>query len=308
MAFDEAVGVSIERRGIGQAPMLVPHLYRTPRRGAGIVAQRHLLTDQRGIDFVDDTVQADGAIALHPARHLEQEQLVKVKAGLGEGDLITDPGPALERRVTVEAAVRGLMVLALDIGPQPSVQRGEARRVLGREVTHKLRAHGAEPAFHFALALRAMGPGVDEGHTELGAHQRQVLGAVVGAVVDIQALRQAAAHQRLLEHRQEGGGVLGQGKGGIGHHPRGVVYESDEVSLAPGAPLDVHGRAVHHVAHPQLAGTRKGEAAPVIARRCVGALAHQSLAHQQTVDRGGGQRHVGGNLLARAGVLDDGAH
>jgi hypothetical protein len=33
--------------------------------------------------------------------------------------------------------------------------------------------------------LRAIGPGMDQGDAELGAHQGQVAGAVVGAVVDV---------------------------------------------------------------------------------------------------------------------------
>ena len=44
---------------------------------------------------------------------------------------------------------------------------------------------------------------LDERDAEPGAHQGEVLGAIVRAVVDVQALRQAAAHQRLLEDGQE---------------------------------------------------------------------------------------------------------
>ena len=55
----------------------------------------------------------------------------------------------------------------------------------------------------------AVGPCVDPDDAERGADQRELLGAVVGPVLDIQALRHAAADQRLLEHRQEGDGVLG---------------------------------------------------------------------------------------------------
>ena len=58
------------------------------------------------------------------------------------------------------------------------------------------REQGREP-FGFAPRLWLIGPGVDECDAELGADQRQVLGAVVGAVVDVQPLREAAADQRV---------------------------------------------------------------------------------------------------------------
>jgi len=74
----------------------------------------------------------------------------------------------------------------------------------------QLSAHGAKPALHLALALRLIRTGMDQRHAQPGAHQGQVLGAIVGAVVHVQALRQPPAQQRLLEHRQEGL-RLGQG-------------------------------------------------------------------------------------------------
>ena len=49
---------------------------------------------------------------------------------------------------------------------------------------------------------------MDERDAELGAHERELLGAEVGPVVDEQACGEASAGDGLFEHGQEGGGVF----------------------------------------------------------------------------------------------------
>ena len=66
-------------------------------------------------------------------------------------------------------------------------------------------------------------------------------------IIDEQTLRQTAADEGLLEHRQEGDGVLGTGEGGVGDHPGGVVDEGDQVglvTLAASADLGVSSQPV----------------------------------------------------------------
>ena len=48
---------------------------------------------------------------------------------------------------------------------------------------------------------------------------------VVGTIIDIKALGKTSSDQRLLEHRQESGRVLGEGKGGIGDDTGGIIDE-----------------------------------------------------------------------------------
>src|SRR6266508_3625728 len=86
--------------------------------------------------------------------------------------------------------------------------------------------------------------------------------------------RRAAAEHGLLQHRQEGGGALGEGEGGVGDHPRRVVDERDEVRLALLAG-DGNGRSVHHVAHPQVARLLEGEATVVLRRGLARLLRHE---------------------------------
>ena len=137
-----------------------------------------------------------------------------------------------------------------------------------------------------------MGPGVDERHAQPGAHQRELARAVVRAVVHVQALRDAAAQQGLLEHGQERLGVLGHGEGAVRHDTGGVVEEGDQVGLAPRAGArQQHAGAVHDVAHPQLSGVREGEAAPVLSGLGVAGLVHEAGAAEQPVHRRRGRRH-----------------
>jgi len=77
-----------------------------------------------------------------------------------------------------------VVVLALDVGPQAAVERLEAGGVVGLKMREELSAHGPEPALLLTLALGLMRACMDQGHTELGAHQGEVMGAEVRPVVD----------------------------------------------------------------------------------------------------------------------------
>src|ERR1700676_708197 len=105
---------------------------------------------------------------------------------------------------------------------------------------------------------------------------------------DVQALRNATTHERLLEHGQEGLGVLGQRKRAVGHDAGGVVEEGDEIGLAPPVPRDGDAGSVHNIAHPQLAGVDEGEATPVLSTGGVlgTRLVHEASAAQQPVHGG----------------------
>ena len=273
-------------------------------RCAGVVADGDGLTDQQRVDLVEAAVEAEGAIVHDAAFGLEQKQVVQIDRLVEVADLLSAQRPLLQGCRGAETAMGTLMVFAFQVGPQAAVEGLDAGGVGGREGAEQLPADGAEEPFDLALARRLMGPGVDEGDAELGADQRQVLGSIVGAVVDVQPLRDAAADQRLLEHRQEGHGVLGGCEGGERTHAGGVVEEADEVA-AP-APASVGDRgAVHDVAHPQLPGKPVGEPAPVGAVTSGGGLAHQALGAQQPVHGGVRQAHAVGEVAAADGARDD---
>jgi hypothetical protein len=80
-----------------------------------------------------------------------------------------------------------------------------------------------------------------------------------------------------LKHRQEGGGVLRQGEGGIGDDARGIVDEGDQIALALGTLPDHDARPVRHIAHPQLPRLVEREAAPVGHGICAPGLGQQGL-------------------------------
>ena len=77
----------------------------------------------------------------------------------------------------------------------------------------------------------------------------------------------------------------------MGDDPGGIVNEGDQVGLAL-ASAHPHGGAVHHVAHPHLAGPREGEAAAVGLTGGVCGFVHQAVAGQQAMD--GGRGNSGG--------------
>ena len=188
-----------------------------------VVAQGDGLADEHGVDLVESAVEAHGAVFHHAAFGLEEEEVVEVCAGVGVAHVRACEGPLVERGAPVESAVGGEVVLALDPGPQGAVQCVEAGSGLGGEVGEPGGAKGAEEAFDFSLSGGLIGPGVDERDAEFGAHQCELLGAVVRTVVDEQSHGEPAACDGLLEHGQERGGALRVGEGGEGEDAGGVV-------------------------------------------------------------------------------------
>ena len=227
----------------------MPHVQGTFRRRGRVLQQGHLLPDQRGVDFVEDRVQADCAILVHPALVAEAEELVEIQVRVGAAHVFRRQGPLVQRRAPVQAAVRALVVLAFQPRAPLGVERGQRTRVGLLQVRQELGPDGAEEAFDLALAGRLVGAGVDQMHAQAGAHHGQLPGAVVGTVVGIQTGEQAAPQHGLLEHRQEGRSRLGEGKGGVRHDTRGVVEQRGQVGLATAAVAQVaaDGGAVQHV-------------------------------------------------------------
>ena len=176
------------------------------------------------------------------------------------------------------------------------------------ELGQQAGAQGPEEALDLTFALGLMRPGVDQRDAELGTDQRELAGAVVGAVVDVEAFGDAAADQRLLEHRQERDGVFREGEGRVRDHPGSVVDEGDQIGFTAPAATVADADPVHHIAHPEFARVLEGEAPPVGARGGIGLPDHQPFAGQEPIDRGRRHRQIGGDRAALAGALDHEPH
>ena len=126
MAFDAGVGVGVEAGG-GACPLgVADDLDGARRRCVGVVAQGDELPDEVGVDLVEPAVEADGAVFHHTAFGLEEEEVVEVGAGVGVAHVRACERPLVEGGTAVESAVGGLVVLALDPGPQGAVEGVEA--------------------------------------------------------------------------------------------------------------------------------------------------------------------------------------
>jgi hypothetical protein len=199
-------------------------------------------------------------------------------------------------------------VLALDPGGQTTIEGREARGIRRAQAGQEPGAQRLEESLDLTLALGVVRPRMDQRDAELRAHQRQVLGAVVGPVVDVQPLRQSAAQDRLSQHRQKGGGVFGECEGGVGNDAGRIVEEGDEVGLAPSAPVRQDSGPVHRVAHPQLPGPGEGEAAPIALARVFRGLRHEAMAGEQAMHRRARQRQAVGYRRGLPGLADDQLH
>ena len=183
MAFDGGIGVGIEAGGASCRLGVVDDL-QGPRWGCvGVVAQGDGFAHEHGVDLVESAVEADGAVFHHAAFGLEEEEVVEVGAGVGVAHVVPGERPLVERGAPVESAVGRLVVLALDPGPQGAVQRLKALGGLGGEVGEPGGAKRSEEAFDLSAPGGLIGPGMDERDAELGAHEGELLGAEVRAVV-----------------------------------------------------------------------------------------------------------------------------
>ena len=156
-------------------------------RCVGVLQQGHRLAHERGIDLVQGALEADGAVPVHAALELEAKQGVKIDVGPDHPDLACREGPLVKRRVVVEATVGGVVILAFDPRPESAVDRVEAAGVGGAEQGQELSPAGPKKTLYFPLPSWLIGSRMDKTDAELGAHQREMPGAVVRAVVDIQA-------------------------------------------------------------------------------------------------------------------------
>lgn len=300
---DEAIGVGIDAGGGADGAPLDDDGH-AARQACGVVAERDGLADQGGVDLEGDAMEADRAVVLHLALLLEEKELGEILRG--QGDVVGGAGPLLAGRRVLQAAVRRVEVLVLNPRPEALIERVERPGVGLEQRGQELEANRPKPPFQFSLPLWRKRSGVDEGHAQLGAHEREVTGAIRTAVIHVQTFRNAAAEDRAFEDGQEGGHRFAAREGRVRNHPGRIVEQRDEVRLVPPAVLGVeHRRPVHDVAHPELVGGVVTEAAPVFARGCVGRTRHQAVTTKQAVDGRRREGHVGGHARLGAGGGND---
>ena len=75
--------------------------------------QDDVLADKRGIDLVEGAEQADSAVLADAALEAEAKERVEIGFRCDQADVGGGAGPALERGLAVEAAMRAEMVLTL---------------------------------------------------------------------------------------------------------------------------------------------------------------------------------------------------
>ena len=98
------------------------------------------------------------------------------------------------------------------------------------------------------------------------------------AVVDVEALGNAAAQDRAFEDGQEGGDGFAAREGGVGNRSR-VASSSSAIRYVlcrRRSSASSTRRPVHDVAHPELVGGVEREAAAVLGRGRVGRARHQA--------------------------------
>lgn len=75
---------------------------------------------------------------MHLALGLEEEQIIQIEVGLGEAHVLGALAPTLERGLAIESAVRCVVIFALDPGPEATIERLEALRILGYQPGEQL--------------------------------------------------------------------------------------------------------------------------------------------------------------------------
>ena len=306
VAAHKAIGVGIDRLGDVQDAVTEDDgdAARGTRR---IVAERDGFADERRVDFVHHAAETDGAVLLHLALLLEEEELVEMIGGLRQS--AGGRGPARERRFALESAMRRLVVLVLEPGPEAAIQRVETARVPVDERGQELSPTRAKEPFNLPLRLRLVGAGVDQGHAQLRADEREMPRTIGRSVVDVEPGGHPAALEGPREDRQEREDVLAAGKRRVRHDARRVVEQRDQIRLVPTAILVVlHARAVHHVAHPEVVGERKRKAPTVLRGGGLRGAHHQAVARQEAMHGRGRHDEVRRDQAALARRRDQHQH
>ena len=83
MALDGGIGIGVEAGGHPCGLGVVDDLDGSRRRRIGVVSQGDGVADEHGIDLVETTVEADGAVFHDAALGLEEEEVVEVRGGVG---------------------------------------------------------------------------------------------------------------------------------------------------------------------------------------------------------------------------------
>ena len=144
MALHGGIGVGIESGGLSGGFPVMDDPDRARRRCLWVVAQGHGLPHEQGIDLVQASLQAHGAVLHDASFGLEQEQVVEVEGGVGVAHAVAGERPLLEGGARVEATMGSVVVLALDPRPEASVERLEALGVFVPEVAEPSGAQGSE--------------------------------------------------------------------------------------------------------------------------------------------------------------------
>jgi len=150
VAADEAIGVGIDAGGGADGAALDDDRDATGE-ARRVVAKRHRLADEGGVDFEDDALETDGAVLLHFALLLEEKERREVLRR--ERDVVGRTGPLLPGRGVLQSPVRRVEVLVLDPRPEPVIDRVERPRVGLEQRGQELEADRPEPALKLSLGV-----------------------------------------------------------------------------------------------------------------------------------------------------------
>ena len=139
------------------------------------------------------------------------------------------------------------------------------------EVAHQeLVPDGTKEAFDLALGGTVPDRRVNQHRAEPGADDGELIGGIVGAVVHVDGLGDAALVERGLEAVDEVGGVVGVIEGAVRDDAGSVVNEADEEGLDGLLEFGVEIRTVQGVALPEVVGMGLGKCQPRLGAGFVG--------------------------------------
>ena len=172
--FDRGVGMDIERGGQAGGCAVMDHLEGSCWRRLGVVAQCDCLSDKGRIDLVEAAVQRDRVGLVDLACDLEQEQCIEIETRVGIADPFGIAGPAVEGCFTVEAAMRGEVILGLNPCAEVRVERFQVPDALLLERGQALVSTGSEQSLDLAFSSGMVGAGMDECDIKAAADDGQL--------------------------------------------------------------------------------------------------------------------------------------
>ena len=164
-SFDAGVGIGVHHASLSIAAFLV-HQFQHSLWLKGIEANLDVFALQHRRHFIQNTVQSEGAVIVHPAADFVFEDLIQIHRGIQVDDVVSLLQPRLQGCFPTQSPMGRSVVLGFQPGMKAGVQiRQTANRFFVQRPQERI-SDCAEDPLHLTPTGWVSDPGVDQRDAE----------------------------------------------------------------------------------------------------------------------------------------------